>query len=109
MPVVNDRSALGWNDHFDAAWRAQGRRGEPARVSRLDRGWSTLLVPDRPGVDFGVGRARNLGIDVAVGDWVIPSADGERVDDVLARKSAFVRRASFEGARAQSHTIAANV
>jgi ribosome biogenesis GTPase len=78
-------------------------------VSRLDRGWSTLLVPDDSASEFGTSRVRNIGIDVAVGDWVIPSADGERIDHVLERRSAFVRRASFEGARAQSHTLAANV
>jgi len=54
-------------------------------------------------------RVRNLGADVAVGDWVVASADGERIEHVLPRRSAFVRRASFEGARAESDTLAANV
>ncbi len=54
-------------------------------------------------------RVRNIGADVAVGDWVVPSADGERVDHVLERRSAFTRRASFDGMRAVSHTLAANV
>lgn len=54
-------------------------------------------------------RVRNIGADIAVGDFVVPDADGERVQHVLARHSAFVRRASFAGARAESHTIAANV
>ncbi len=54
-------------------------------------------------------RVRNIGADVAVGDWVLASADGERVHHVLPRHSAFTRRASFEGDRAQSHTIAANI
>jgi ribosome biogenesis GTPase len=58
--------------------------------------------------DRGV-RVRNIGADVAVGDWVVPSADGERVETVLARQSAFVRRASHEGNRAEAHTIAANI
>jgi ribosome biogenesis GTPase / thiamine phosphate phosphatase len=65
----------------------------------LDRGWSTLW-PD-------VRRVRNVGADVAVGDWV--DASDERVEHVLIRRSAFVRRASFEGARAQADTLAANV
>jgi ribosome biogenesis GTPase len=56
-----------------------------------------------------VRRVRNIGADVAVGDWVVPSDDGERVDHVLPRRSAFVRRRSFEGARAESDTLAANV
>ena len=54
-------------------------------------------------------RVRNIGAQVAVGDWVVPSDDAERVDHVLARRSAFTRRASFDGMRAVSHTIAANV
>ena len=46
---------------------------------------------------------------MAVGDWVVPSADGERVEHVLARRSAFVRRASFEGARGEAQALAANI
>ena len=100
---------LGWDDALEAAWvSAAGPDGPapaPARASRLDRGWSTLLLgPGGPQL-----RVRNIGADVAVGDWVVPSADGERVDLVLPRRSAFVRRASFEGARAESHTLAANI
>ena len=54
-------------------------------------------------------RVRNIGADVAVGDWVITSDDGERVEHVLERRSAFTRRASFDGMRAVSHTLAANI
>jgi ribosome biogenesis GTPase / thiamine phosphate phosphatase len=54
-------------------------------------------------------RVRNIGADVAVGDWVIISSDGERVETVIERFSAFTRRASFEGNRAVAHTIAANI
>lgn len=63
-----------------------------------------LFHPDEPAV-----RVRNIGADVAVGDWVVVSDDGERVDDVVPRFSAFTRRASFEGSRAVAHTIAANI
>ena len=55
------------------------------------------------------GAVRNIGADVAVGDWVLPSADGEQVDHVFTRRSAFVRRASFDGARAEADTLAANI
>lgn len=99
-----DLAALGWDEGWDAAWRHVGAPGLPGRVIRLDRGWSTLL----PGTELeGPRRVRNVGADVAVGDWVVPSA--ERVEHVLPRRSAFVRRASFEGARAQSDTVAANI
>ena len=97
--------ALGWNEELDRAWRDLGVDVPAARIVRIDRGWSTLVaaVGDDPM------RVRNIGADVAVGDWVVPSADGERVDHVLHRSSAFVRRASFEGDRAYAHTIAANI
>ena len=97
---------LGWNDELDSAWRALGAPGAPGRVSRLDRGWSTVM---RHAGDTDPLRARNIGADVAVGDWVVVSADDERVDLVVPRHSAFVRRASFEGSRAEADTLAANV
>ncbi len=73
------------------------------RVRRLDRGWSTVDTGDSEL------RVRNIGIDVAVGDWVVVSPDEERVVEVLERQSAFVRRASFEGAKAEAHILAANI
>lgn len=77
---------------------------------RLDRGWSTAA---RTFAQAGGGaepvRLRNIGADVAVGDWIVPSDDGERVEHVLDRTSAFTRRASFDGMRAVSHTLAANI
>lgn len=115
MMPADIADALGWGDDAARSWSDLGRPGSPGRVSRLDRGWSTVLVPDASVADddlrrrVRVERVRNLGLDVAVGDWVVPSADGERVEHVLDRHSAFVRRASFEGARAVSHTIAANI
>jgi ribosome biogenesis GTPase len=101
---------LGWSQHFDDAWSELGRPGNPGRISRLDRGWSTVIRNlDEASGSAAPARIRNIGAHVAVGDWVVPSDDGERVDHVLARRSAFTRRASFEGMRAVSHTIAANV
>lgn len=102
-----DLVRLGWDQELERARVELGAGGDcsPGRVARLDRGWSTVLL----GAEGPTIRVRNIGADVAVGDWVVPSADGERVDHVLPRRSAFVRRASFEGARAASHTLAANV
>ncbi len=54
-------------------------------------------------------RIRNLFVDVAIGDWVVPSDDGERVGHIVERTSAFVRRASFEGDRFVADTLAANI
>lgn len=95
---------LGWTDDAVARLRDLGEV-VAGRVSRLDRGWSTVLTSlDAPPL-----RMRNIGADVAVGDFVAVSDDGERVLEVLPRRSAFVRRASFEGRRAEAHTIAANI
>lgn len=104
MPVQQEREQLGWNDEFEQAWAVLGRPEPVGRVTRLDRGWSS--------VDTGHGdvlRVRNIGADVAVGDWVIVSPDGERVAAVLPRRSAFIRRASFEGSRGEAHALAANL
>ena len=54
-------------------------------------------------------RSRNLYVDVAIGDWVVVSDDGERIDHVIERTSAFVRRASFEGDRFEADALAANI
>ena len=73
------------------------------RVIRIDRGWSTLRSVDNDDES----RVRNIGAEVAVGDIV--TIDGERVTNVLPRKSAITRRRSGEGARVQKDVIAANV
>ena len=114
VDVVDDvdqgRARLGWSTAFAAAWDDLGRPGDPARVTRLDRGWSTAARSLAQAVgDEEPVRLRNLGADVAVGDWIVPSEDGERVEHVLERTSAFTRRASFDGMRAVSHTLAANI
>jgi len=101
--------ALGWDDALEDDWQDLGTPGSPGRISRLDRGWSTVLTGADPADPANVRRVRNIGADVAVGDWVIPSDDGERVDHVMPRRSAFVRRASFEGSRAEADTLAANI
>jgi ribosome biogenesis GTPase len=104
---VDDRVAMGWSAEQQRSWEELGAPGAPARVARIDRGWSAVLEPGSP--DGPARRVRNIGADVAVGDWVVPSADGERIDHVLARHSAFTRRASFDGLRAVADTLAANV
>ncbi len=65
------------------------------------------MLRSNDGTELDVARVRNIGADVAVGDWVL--TDDDRVTDVLQRKSAFTRRASFDGMRAESQTIAANI
>ena len=79
-----------------------GRRGSTA-------GWTTVLSSATSTI-----RPRCAGS--ATSAPTSPSAtgscrryDGERVEHVLPRRSAFVRRRSFEGARAESDTLAANI
>ncbi|MBM3730737.1 MAG: ribosome small subunit-dependent GTPase A [Actinobacteria bacterium] len=76
----------------------------PWRVRRLDRGWSALI--DSTGNET---RVRNIGAEVAVGDYVTVDTEIARVEQVGPRTSALVRRASFEGARAVPHVVAANL
>ena len=75
------------------------------RVTRIDRGWSSVELESTG----EVARARNIGADVAVGDRVVISSDGERIEHVQPRSSALTRRASSDTVRAESHTIAANL
>ena len=83
------------------------------RVKRIDRGWSTFLCVQNLVVEemvsFRERRVRNLGVDVAVGDWIVVAADGERIIGVVPRQSRLVRRASSDGMRYESQTIAANI
>jgi ribosome biogenesis GTPase len=81
--------------------------GDPAlfgRVTRLDRGWSTVRLDSAEVV-----RVRNLGVEVAVGDRVTISADHERIESVHERRSALTRRSSFEGARGTRQIVASNI
>jgi ribosome biogenesis GTPase len=103
--VTGDRE-LGWNDALQVSWESIGAPGAPGRVARIDRGWSTVM---RSATDDEPLRMRNLFVDVAIGDWVVPSDDGERIDHIIERTSAFVRRASFEGDRFEADALAANI
>ena len=108
--------SLGWNERlatelikkkYDMMSLQHSRR--LGRVSRIDRGWSTILTSGVHDAVDGVERVRNIGADVAVGDWVIISDDLEKIDHVLSRSSALTRRASSDTVRAESHTVAANI
>lgn len=74
------------------------------RVIRIDRGWSSVARAD--GSDM---RVRNIDVEVAVGDEILVDSAIERVDRVMPRRSALVRRASFEGARGVPHVVASNI
>ncbi len=100
---------LGWTDRFAESWERLGEpsaHGTPGRVTRIDRGWSPVM---RSHADTDGLRVRNIGADVAVGDWVVVDDEGERIEQVLDRTSAFTRRASHEGDRAVPDVLAANI
>ena len=111
MPVdVVALRALGFTNDDARAVRDDERGCVVGRVARLDRGWSTVVASLAAARDGdGALRVRNVGVDVAVGDWVVVSADAERVARVLPRRSEFVRRASSAGAGAERHALAANI
>ena len=109
-PTGQPDPRLGWSAPLEAAWHAIGTPGRPGRVARIDRGWSTVWRAATDAAPDAVPlRVRNIAADVAIGDWVVPSDDDETVEHVLARQSAFVRRASFEGDRFEADTLAANI
>ena len=100
--------ALGWNNAFEDAAKIIDVTFIIGRVSRLDRGWSTIKVSASSDAD-GLIRVRNIGADVAVGDWVAVAPDLDRVEQVLPRYSALIRRASSDAVRAEQHAVAANI
>ena len=100
--------ALGWNQTFEDAAQKIDSSLLIGRVSRLDRGWSTIKMSASP-TEIGNLRVRNIGADVAVGDWVAFAENLERIDHVLSRCSALIRRASSDAVRAEQHAVAANI
>jgi len=106
----------GWNDYFEALWKdAERQSAVPARVIAQSRGiW-------RVAGDFGecpaepVGKLRLAAEDgadwPAVGDWVAvefrDKGSAARIQDVLPRRSRFVRK--MAGKKIAEQVVAANV
>lgn len=106
-PVPDELAALGLHGPLAAEWDEQGRP-PIGRSARLDRGWCTVVRTVGEALSGEGLRARTFG-QVAVGDWVVLDEADENVERVLTRQSALMRRASFEGARAQAQVAAANI
>ena len=101
---------LGWADDFDASWVAVGSPGTPGRVSRLDRGWSTVLVRWRE----ARGRANAAGAQHRrrrrrrrLGGAVRRRRAGRARAAAASARSCGGRRSRAAGPR--SHTLAANI
>lgn len=114
---MSDRflDSLGWGAHFQHQLdqlRAAQPESSPrtARVVAEHRGAYQLLAADGACSAEVTGRLRHTALDKrdlpAVGDWVVLDASG-RIDAILTRKNAFVRKAA--GARTEPQVIAANV
>jgi ribosome small subunit-dependent GTPase A len=104
MQAVTDLSALGWTAARAAALPPAG---EPARVSRVDRGRLTVLTGDgERRVHPGAALYDENGLSgPAVGDWV--ALRGELAVAVLPRASAFVR--TVAGRTSAAQVVATNL
>jgi ribosome biogenesis GTPase len=102
--------ALGWDDEVAARWAEAGSTAPgtdelvPARVAQTDRGEVTLLTGPSTTLRATATKAAK---DTVAGDWVGVRAGEDRVEAILPRRSAFVRRAARGARRAQ--TLAANM
>ncbi len=99
---------LGWDDAWAAALAASSHPAlTPGRVSRIDRGLSTVLIP------AGAVRVPAVtALPVAVGDWVVLATEPARpgrwvLAGLLPRRSAF--RRAHAGAAAREQVVAANI
>lgn len=108
--------ALGWDDSWAAAFAPHAARGlRPARVVLEHQHIYRVHLGDRDVLARVTGRVRHrlAGREAfpAVGDWVAvreaPGDDMLLVDDVLPRRSRFVRKAAGQTTEAQ--VVAANV
>lgn len=111
-------ASLGWGPDFAQAAAAAAAEGgaNPGRVSRIDRGgWLTVETAAGTQRVRQHARFRRISDPLAsptVGDWVLlrddPGGGPPVADDVLARRSAFVRNAG-DDERAQPQALAANI
>jgi ribosome biogenesis GTPase len=94
---------LGWDDDLAAA-AAEVRAApdaEPGRVTRVDRGWATVLTA------ADAERVQLAGYSVTTGDWVI--VDRGKIAARLPRRSAFVRGDAGDSRTRKPQVVAANV
>ena len=107
--------SLGWDESYVDAFRPFEQDGlAPARVAVEHR--SEYVVYSQQGELRAelAGRLRHSGEHPAVGDWVAVAARADegraRIEALLPRRTAFVRKASSaEGRETQGQVVAANV
>jgi ribosome biogenesis GTPase / thiamine phosphate phosphatase len=101
--------ALGWSQHFQNAFAGSEALGTPHRVVAQQRGQNRISDGERERWSHVRGRPTGAEAPV-IGDWVVAAfPDGEPgvIERVLARRSAFSRRAA--GDRPDEQVIAANI
>jgi ribosome biogenesis GTPase len=114
--VRNALSELGWSDALDRSMRKSIKFNDEqllGRIRRIDRGLSTFHCVHVGRMSeqqsFEEHRVRNLRSDVAVGDWIVVTADCERIVGIVPPYSCLVRRAASDDDRATAQRIAANL
>lgn len=113
--VDAELTAWGWDEGWAGAFAASGTAElAPGRVIAQHRGLWLLATGNEESPASLTGRFRHQAEDgdlPAVGDWVgcVSSAHGgdARIDAILPRRSAFVRRAA--GSRVAAQVVAANI
>lgn len=100
---------LGWDEEWEAVFQASGAKGEPGRLTRVERGESD--------VDMGTGLRRAQSdsqraqseMAPVTGDWVtIIDEDGsDLIEQILPRRTVLVRR--DPGEKGEEQPLSANV
>jgi ribosome biogenesis GTPase len=100
---------VGWDQGWEQAFEGHASAGlRAARVAVEHRGEVVVLSADGEHRARVAGRLRHHGESVVVGDWVACSEHATwRIEEVLPRRGALVRRAAGTAGRAQP--LAANV
>ena len=101
MDNIATRLLYGWNDHWAALATAVGDPATVGRITRVDRGWCTIV-----GIGDSDVRARTPS-PVAVGDWVAVDLEREEIIETLPRASELSRAAA--DSRTEIQYLAANV
>ena len=104
--LVSLLTGLGWNAHWEAAYAPFAANHIVGRIRIVHRGIFNVLTES---IEYDAEPSPKLrqGKDRAVtGDWVALSADGTRIEAILPRRTAFVRRDPGDKMRPQ--VIAAN-
>lgn len=97
---------LGWSAHWDGLFRPFAETSIPGRVRVSHRDSFLVWTAEGEREAVASGKLRLCGDWPVTGDWVTLTADGGRIEAVLPRRTAFVRREPGQAMRPQ--VIASN-